>query len=213
MVINWQTLPALSEYSETVSLMEECVSKVILGEEKPLVMLVEHKPVYTAGTSAAATDILAESDIPVIYTGRGGKITYHGPGQRVIYPILDLKLPPFNRDLKKYVRFLENWIIKVLKAYNISGYCYNDSSMVGVWVNTEAGPRKIAAIGIRVKKWVSYHGVAINISTDLSNYKHIVPCGIRGFGVTSLAKLGVNTTLEEFDQYLINCFPEAILSV
>lgn len=199
--MQWITLPNLSPYNSTIEMMEERLQQVIDGVAEQAIYFLEHEDVYTAGTSANPEDLLQKTNIPVVSPGRGGQFTYHGPGQRVIYPVLDLKQPPFNQDLKRYVKFLEQWMINIAACYNLDAKIYDDSSLVGVWVDTPKGPCKIAAIGIRVKKWVSYHGVAFNISTDLTKYKAIVPCGIRGLGVTSLKSLGIETTIEEWDEF------------
>ena len=199
--MQWITLPGLSPYLETVSNMERKLAGVIDGSKEQCIYLLEHEEVYSAGTSASSEELLKYTSIPIVQPGRGGKFTYHGPGQRVVYPILNLVLAPFNQDLKRYISFLEKWMINIASCYKLEAKVFNNPTLVGVWVDTPHGPCKIAAIGIRVKKWVSYHGVAFNISTDLSKYKTIIPCGIQNLGVTSLQDLGVETSVEEWDNF------------
>lgn len=194
------TLPGTSDYLQTLALMEARVSQVINGTEEEIIYLVEHPDVYTAGTSYKIEELLTPTDIPVIYTGRGGKFTYHGKGQRVIYPILDLSQGNRQKDIKLYVRQLEKWIINTLSYFGIHGYIVPDR--VGIWVKEGESEAKIAAIGVRIKKWVAYHGIAVNIATHLHKYNGIIPCGIKDFPVTSLLKLGVDISLSEFDKAL-----------
>jgi len=195
----WRVAPALVDYPEAVATMETRVAEIASGSTPELVWLVEHPPLYTAGTSADPADLLAASRFPVHRTGRGGQYTYHGPGQRVIYLMLDLsKRQP---DLRAYVRNLEAWIIRTLGAFGVAGERRED--LVGVWVAMPGGGYdKIAAIGIRVRRWVSFHGVAININPDLEHFTGIVPCGVRGAGVTSLRALGVDASMPEVDAVL-----------
>ncbi len=196
----WITLPGLSDYKTTLELMENKVAEVITKISQDTIYLVEHQDIYTAGTNFKDEELLDSGNIPVFYTGRGGKFTYHGKGQRVIYPILDLATDSRRRDLKLYIRFLEQWIINTLRHFGINAYVVQDR--VGVWVKEGAAESKIAAIGIRVKKWVSYHGIAVNISPDLDKFKGIIACGLANFGVTSFCQLGIKIELEEFDQVL-----------
>ena len=195
----WITLPGLMPYNEALELMEHRLHNVIETAKDETVFLLEHPDVYTAGTSYSDTELL-DNKIPVIYTGRGGKFTYHGPGQRVIYPILDLRKPGRTRDIKLYVRNLEQWIINTLLQLGLKAYTIKD--MVGIWILHDDIPSKIAAIGVRVKKWVTYHGIAVNITTNLKNYSGIIPCGIENFPVTSLNKLGVEISMQDFDSIL-----------
>lgn len=185
--------------------MEQRVAAIHAGKATGYVWLLEHPPLYTAGTSAKATDLLDASRFPVYETGRGGQFTYHGPGQRVAYAMLDMKLPsPFNSgspDVRAYVTFLEQWLINSLTHFGIEGRTYPDR--VGVWVDDGNGSEaKIAAIGIRIRHWVSFHGIALNVNPDLSHFAGIIPCGIRQFGVTSLHDLGKNVEMEEVDTVL-----------
>ncbi|RTK92504.1 MAG: lipoyl(octanoyl) transferase LipB [Rickettsiales bacterium] len=196
----WITLPELTDYNQAIEIMNQYVEDIIIGTGPETILLLEHDDVYTAGSSSLESELLNNNNIPVIYTGRGGKFTYHGQGQRVIYPILDLKNANRVKDIKLYVRNLENWIINTLALINIKAYTIK--GMVGIWVGDSKGPAKIAAIGVRVKKWVTYHGIAINISTDLNKFNGIIPCGINNFSVTSLEKLGINISFDEFDKLL-----------
>ena len=203
-----QTSEHLVPYEEAVHAMEARVAAIRDEGAEELLWLVEHPPVYTGGTSAKADDLL-NPQFPVFETGRGGQYTYHGPGQRVAYVMLDLKqrfggVP----DLRAYVKLLENWVIRTLAAYGIEGFIRE--GRVGVWVTTEHGEAKIAAIGVRVRKGVSYHGISLNVHPDLSHYAGIVPCGISEFGVTSLKALGIDATMEEVDAVLVREFEAAL---
>jgi lipoyl(octanoyl) transferase len=198
--LDWISLPGLIDYNIGLDLMQQRVSDVILHKEKETVFLLEHQDVYTAGTSYKANELLSCENIPIIYTGRGGKFTYHGPGQRVIYPILNLGGENRSADLKLYIRLLEQWIINTLQKLDIKAYTLDGK--VGIWVNQNHTPAKIAAIGVRIKKWVTYHGIAININTDLSKYSGIIPCGISNFPVTSLSNIGIKISLVDFDYLL-----------
>lgn len=192
-------IPSTTPYLEALKQQEQQVEWVEKGTEEETLFLVEHPAIYTSGTSANLERDLKEHDnIPLIQTGRGGQITYHGPGQRVVYPILDLRKR--GRDLRSYVEKLQNVIIETLAEFGINAYTTDD---VGVWVQTPSGEDKIAAIGIRVRKWVTFHGFALNIHPDLSHYKGIVPCGITDKGVTSMKALGVQASMAEVDKILI----------
>lgn len=195
----WISLPGLTPYDTALDLMEQKLHNVINGEEETI-FLLEHHDVYTSGTNYNDKELLNNNDIPVIYTGRGGKFTYHGPGQRVIYPILNLNNPNRTPDIKLYVRNLEQWIINSLTQLGINAYIIKD--MVGIWVKHNNTHAKIAAIGVRIKKWVTYHGIAVNVSTDLGKYSGIIPCGINNFPVTSLKELGIETSMHDFDSIL-----------
>lgn len=199
----WISLPGLVDYNSALDLMEQRTLDVILNQKKEAVFLLEHRDVYTAGTSYKNEELIDCGDIPVIYTGRGGKFTYHGPGQRVIYPILNLSNSNRTQDLRLYVNLLEQWIINTLQELGVKAYTINGK--VGIWVNLDSNastPAKIGAIGVRIKKWVTYHGLAINISPDLSKYRGIIPCGIDNFPVTSLANIGVKIEMSDFDHLL-----------
>lgn len=197
---NWIILPALTPYEQAVSLMEQRVTDLINGKCEETIFLLEHPEIYTAGTNYNKDELLGTNNIPVIYTGRGGKFTYHGPGQRIIYPILKLNSGHRKADLKLYIRNLESWIINSLKQISIKSYRLDN--MVGIWTKHNNQHAKIAAIGVRVKKWITYHGIAVNINPNLDHYNGIIPCGISNFPVTSISKLGKNISIQEFDAIL-----------
>jgi len=207
--VDWRVSDALVPYEEAVAAMEARAEAIAVGQAPELVWLLEHPPLYTAGTSAKAGDLVDPERFPVHRTGRGGQYTYHGPGQRVAYVMLDLDRR--RRDLRAYVAALESWIIATLEAFNVRGERREDR--VGVWVRRpERGAAvedKIAAIGIRVRRWVSFHGISLNVEPDLSHFSGIVPCGITGHGVTCLVDLGHLVTLPEVDMQLRAAF-EAI---
>lgn len=207
-MVQFVTLSGLSEYEDTVKLMEDKVASLINKSSKEVVYLVEYKDVYTAGTSFKANELLDPGDIPVIYTNRGGKFTYHGSGQRVIYPIVDLASEWGQKDLKLYIKLLEEWIINSLLYFGIKAFTIN--GMVGIWVKENGVPAKIASIGVRVRKWIAYHGIAVNISTNLDMFSGIIACGLRDVPVTSLKKLGVDITLEQFDKVIKDKFFEIL---
>ncbi|MSP33734.1 MAG: lipoyl(octanoyl) transferase LipB [Rickettsiales bacterium] len=176
-------------FNDAVSFMEKRVAQIIAGEANQLIWIVEHPPLYTAGVSARDEDVLQKTNIPIYKTNRGGKHTYHGPGMKIIYVMLDLKkiFAPGAPDIARFVEFLENWVIGFLAEFGVRGEI--KKGRVGIWVENKSREEKIAAIGIKIKKWVSYHGIAININPDLAAFDIIVPCGIKEFGVTSLEKL------------------------
>ena len=204
--VNWRVTDSLIGYAEAEAEMEARATAIARGEADELVWLLEHPPLYTAGTSAKTADLVEPERFPVHRTGRGGQYTYHGPGQRIAYVMLDL-----NRrkpDLRAYVASLEAWLIATLDAYTIRAERREDR--VGVWVRRpDKGPTvedKIAAIGIRVRRWVSLHGISLNVEPDLSHFSGIVPCGVREHGVTSLADLGRIVSLPEVDMALRAAF-------
>jgi lipoyl(octanoyl) transferase len=186
--------------------METRVKNVINHSSEEVVYLVEHNDIYSAGSSFKDSELLNPRNIPVIYTGRGGSFTYHGAGQRVIYPILDLTSEGRKKDLKLYIKLLENWIIDSLSSFGINAFTLN--GMVGIWVKQNRMPAKIASIGVRVKKWVTYHGIAVNISTNLDMFDGIIACGLKDCTITSLKRLGVEITLTQFDEVAKNKFLE-----
>jgi lipoyl(octanoyl) transferase len=204
-VIEWRIGADTVGYLEALEVMEERVAAIRAGGAPELVWLLEHPPLYTAGTSARVQDLLAPRRFPVFDAGRGGQYTYHGPGQRVAYVMLDLQRR--KPDLRRYIWQLEEWIIRTLAQFNVRGE--RRAGRIGIWV---MGPgsreAKIAAIGVRVRRWVTYHGVAINLDPELEHFSGIVPCGISGFGVTSLAALGLTTTMAELDAALRGTFKE-----
>jgi lipoyl(octanoyl) transferase len=205
--IEWLVSDMPVPYPEAVAAMEQRVADIAVGREAELVWLLEHPPLYTAGTSARATDLL-ERRFPVFESGRGGQFTYHGPGQRVAYVMLDLKRR--QPDVRAYVAALEQWIIQTLRAFDIRGERRDDR--VGVWVarpdKGEGFEDKIAAIGVRLRRWVSFHGISINLEPDLSHFSAIVPCGVvdHRYGVTSLADLGRMATTADVDIALREAF-------
>ena len=204
--MEWRISDAPVAYEEAVAAMEARAAAIAKGEAPELVWLLEHPALYTAGTSAREADLVAPERFPVHRTGRGGQYTYHGPGQRVAYLMLDLNLR--RPDLRAYVAALETWIIATLAAFNIRGEVREDR--VGVWVRRpekgEGVEDKVAAIGIRVRRWVSFHGISLNVEPDLSHFSGIVPCGITGHGVTSLVNLGHLVSMAEVDMQLRAAF-------
>lgn len=204
--IEWRVSDALVPYAEAEAAMSARVDAIRAGAAPELVWLLEHPPLYTAGTGARACDLVAPDLFPVFRTGRGGQYTYHGPGQRVAYVMLDLQLR--GADLRAYVRNLEEWLIRTLARFNVKGE--RRTGRVGIWIDEGGGKEsKIAAIGVRVRRWVSFHGVSLNVDPDLSHYRGIVPCGVSEHGVTSLAALGITATLPEVDGALKAAFTEA----
>ncbi|MEM8833975.1 MAG: lipoyl(octanoyl) transferase LipB [Pseudomonadota bacterium] len=204
MTIDWKKSTDFVAYPDAVAAMEERIAWIRAGESNEQVWLLEHPSLYTAGTSSKAEDLL-KPQFPVFETGRGGQYTYHGPGQRVAYVMLDLKKRQKTPDIKQYVCNLEQWIIDTLKEFDIIGE--RREGRVGIWVNRNGSDKKIAAIGVRVRHWVTYHGISINLNPDLKHFNGIVPCGISDAGVTSFNDLGVSATMEELDQALQTCFP------
>ena len=202
--VEWRVSEAPFGYETAVAEMERRVAAIRDGGARELVWLLEHPPLYTAGTSACRDDLLAPDLLPVHKTGRGGRYTYHGPGQRVAYVMLDLERR--GRDVRCYVHRLEEWVIRTLAGFGVRGE--RRDGRVGIWVAGPGGEAKIAAIGVRLRRWVSYHGVAINLDPDLSHYRGILPCGIAGYGVTSLAALGVAATMAELDAALRAAFDD-----
>ncbi|GJD43804.1 Octanoyltransferase [Methylobacterium cerastii] len=204
--VAWRISDALVGYDAAMAWMEARADAIARGLAPECVWLLEHPALYTAGTSAREADLVAPARLPVHRTGRGGQYTYHGPGQRVAYVMLDLNRR--RTDLRAYVAALEAWIIATLDAFNVRAERREDR--VGVWVrrpekgreNGDAVEDKIAAIGIRVRRWVSFHGISLNVEPDLADFSGIVPCGIRGHGVTSLADLGRVVAMPEVDMQL-----------
>lgn len=211
--VEWRVEPGLTDYETALSFMENRAAAIRNEGAAEMVWLVEHPPLYTAGSSADPQDLLQPDRFPVFDAGRGGEYTYHGPGQRVAYVMLDLKRR--REDVRAFVASLEEWIIRSLASFNVKGERREDR--VGVWVvrperpplpNGQPAEDKIAAIGIRLKRWVSFHGVAVNIEPDLSHFSGIVPCGIQGYGVTSLVDLGLPVTMGDYDVALKTAFEE-----
>lgn len=203
--IEWRVEPGLTAYGEAHDFMEARAAAIRAGETPERVWLVEHPPLYTAGTSAKPDDLIDPDRFPVFETGRGGQYTYHGPGQRVAYAMLDLKLR--GSDVRGYVHDLEEWMIRTLATFGVTGE--RREGRVGIWVVRNGGREdKIGAIGVRVRRWVSFHGLALNVNPDLSHFGGIVPCGIAEHGVTSLRDLGVDVTMDEVDRALRTVFEE-----
>ncbi len=210
-MVEWITSEQLVPYEEAIAFMEDRVAKIAVGEAEECIWLLEHPPLYTAGTSAKREDLTEPERFPVYESKRGGQYTYHGPGQRVVYVMLDLNRR--GKDIRRFVTQLETWVIDALASFNISGEIRE--GRVGVWVSRPDRPKtangqiaedKIAAIGIRLRKWVSFHGISINVEPELSHFTGIVPCGISDFGVTSLVDLGLPVTLEDVDVALQQSF-------
>jgi lipoyl(octanoyl) transferase len=208
--VEWVATRELVPYAAACELMAERVDAIAAGHAPELVWLLEHPPLYTAGSSAKASDLLQPSRFPVHATGRGGQFTYHGPGQRVVYAMLDVKRR-FG-DVRAFVGALEDWVIDALADLDVEGRTIKDR--VGVWVRRDdvagEGHDKIAAIGVRLRRWVSSHGFSLNVSPELEHFSGIVPCGIREDGVTSLATLGRGASLETVDNVLRRVFERRI---
>jgi lipoyl(octanoyl) transferase len=203
--IEWRASKTPVEYAVAVEQMEERVAAIRAGAAGELVWLLEHPPLFTAGTSARDEELLEPRRLPVHRTGRGGRYTYHGPGQRIAYVMLDLRQR--GQDVRCYVHQLEEWVIRTLARFEVVGE--RRDGRVGIWVARPAGnEEKVAAIGVRVRRWVTYHGLALNVDPELEHYRGIVPCGIAEHGVTSLAELGIITTMEEVDTALRSAFAE-----
>ncbi|MGY9054212.1 MAG: lipoyl(octanoyl) transferase LipB [Alphaproteobacteria bacterium] len=208
--VEWSVAPTPVPYPDAVAAMEARVAAIRAGTAPEWVWLVEHAPLYTAGTSAKIEDLIEPERFPVFQTGRGGQYTYHGPGQRVAYVMLDLRAR--NLGVRDYVCRLEDWIIATLARFGLRGE--RRDGRIGIWV--DRGPDglggrredKIAALGVRVRRWVSYHGIAINLEPDLSHFGGIVPCGIAEHGVTSLVDLGYPVTMDDLDVALRETFDE-----
>jgi lipoyl(octanoyl) transferase len=205
----WRVAAGLTGYEDAVAAMQARIAGIRAGVEDELVWLVEHPPLYTAGTSAQAGDLRDAGRFPTYAAGRGGQWTYHGPGQRVVYTMLDLtrahgQVPA--RDVRAFVHGLEAWMIAALAEFGVKGETRD--GRVGIWVVDGAAEKKIGAIGVRVSRWVSWHGLALNVNPDLSHFGGIVPCGISEHGVTSLADLGVDATMAEVDAVLRERFGE-----
>ncbi|MEP2656378.1 MAG: lipoyl(octanoyl) transferase LipB [Sedimentitalea sp.] len=212
-MVEWITSDGLTEYETAVAFMEQRAADIAAGKAEECVWLLEHPPLYTAGTSARRQDLTDPDRFPVHASKRGGQYTYHGPGQRVVYVMLDVGKR--GHDVRRFVQQLETWVIAALAEFNVTGHIRD--GRVGVWVvrddkpltATGAKPEdKIAAIGIRLRKWVSFHGISINVEPDLDHFTGIVPCGISEHGVTSLVDLGHPVTLADLDVALRRTFTQ-----
>ncbi len=209
--MEWKITDGLTAYDEALAFMEARVAAVAEGRAEECIWLLEHPPLYTAGTSARIEDLTDPDRFPVHQSRRGGQYTYHGPGQRVVYVMLDLNRR--GRDVRRFVQDLEAWVIATLAEFNLRGEIRE--GRVGVWVTRPDKPRtpggapaedKIAAIGIRLRKWISFHGISINVDPDLEHFSGIVPCGIADHGVTSLVDLGLPVTMDDLDLALRRAF-------
>jgi lipoyl(octanoyl) transferase len=196
--VAWEVSPGLVSYTEAVGHMERQAEAIARGLAGERVWLLEHPPLYTAGSSARDEDLVAPDRFPVFKTGRGGQYTYHGPGQRVAYVMLNLRRR--GGDVRAFVAGLEQWLIEALALLGVEGERREDR--VGVWVRTSGGEAKIAAIGIRLRHWVSFHGISLNVAPDLAHFDGIIPCGVKDRGVASLAGLGLPITMAEADAAL-----------
>lgn len=214
-MVEWTHLPGLSPYAETLAAMEARAAAIAAGTADEAIWLLEHPPLYTAGTSAKVEDLVEPDRFPVFEVGRGGQYTYHGPGQRIVYVMLDVKRR--GQDVRCFVRQLEQWVIAALAEFNVAGEIR--PGRVGVWVPRPDRPRladgsvaedKIAALGIKIRKWVSFHGISINVEPDLGHFSGIVPCGIRDHGVTSLVDLGLPVTMADLDAALLATFARTL---
>ncbi|MGH7153334.1 MAG: lipoyl(octanoyl) transferase LipB [Acetobacteraceae bacterium] len=211
----WRATPGLTPYPEAITTMESRVAAIRAGSAPELVWLLEHPPLYTAGTSARPDELTDPAGFPTYHAGRGGQWTYHGPGQRIAYVMLDLMRPHGRvpvRDVRCYVHGLEEWIIRALARFGIRGE--RRDGRIGVWIAAPAvtPEAKIAALGVRVSRWTSWHGVALNVAPDLSHFAGIVPCGLHGYGVTSLHALGINATMADVDAALHDAWNEVFLT-
>ena len=197
----WKISDQPVAYPDALALMEARAAAIAEGTQSEMVWLLEHPPIYTAGTSANDADLL-DARFPVYRTGRGGQFTYHGPGQRVGYAMLDLRQR--NPDVRAYVQDLEQWLIETLALFNVKGE--RREGRVGIWVERGMKEDKIAALGVRIKRWVTFHGVALNVDPDLTHFSGIVPCGVKAHGVTSLADLGILVTMADVNVALKQAF-------
>ena len=204
----WEASPGLTPYPDAVARMEAIAAGIATGTAPETIWLVEHPPLYTAGTSASPAELLMPDRFPVFPTGRGGRHTYHGPGQRIIYAMLDLGRR--GRDVRAYVAALEGWIIAVLGDFGLPARTI--CGKVGVWVDSPAGPAKIAAIGVRMRRWVTLHGLALNVAPDLAHFSGIVPCGLSE-PVASLESLGIAAAMADVDAAFARHFPAFLAAI
>ena len=210
-MVQWEISDGKVHYNTALEKMDNYVQKIISGDADEKIWLLEHPSLYTAGTSANKKDLVEPNRFPVFETKRGGQYTYHGPGQRVVYVMLDLNKR--GKDVKKFVENLEAWIIHTLAEFNVVGE--SRSGRVGIWVERPDKPKninglikeeKIAAIGVRLRKWITFHGLSINLDPDLSHFQGIIPCGIKEHGVTSLVDLGLSISMTDLDIALTKSF-------
>ena len=217
-MVQWEITEDKVDYEIALAKMDNHVEKMIQGQAGEKIWLLEHPPLYTAGTSADRQDLVEPNRFPVFETKRGGQYTYHGPGQRVVYVMLDLNKR--GKDVKKFVKSLESWITLTLSEFNVTGQ--SRDGRVGIWVERPDKPLKnngaleedkIAAIGVRLRKWITLHGLSINLDPDLSHFQGIVPCGIREHGVTSLVDLGLPVSMHDLDNALKKSFSEVFQKI
>ncbi len=201
--IEWRVSPGLTDYSEALRTMDDRAAAIRAGEAEELIWLVEHPPLFTAGTSADPVELINPRHFPVFDAGRGGRYTYHGPGQRVVYLMLDLDKR--GRDIRRFVHALEGWMIESLAALGVEAR--REPGRIGIWTGFGEEEAKIGAIGVRVKRWVTLHGLSINVAPALDHFGGIVPCGISEYGVTSLAALGKTADMGALDAHLRTAFP------
>jgi lipoyl(octanoyl) transferase len=207
--IEWRISPGLTPYPQALAEMERRVEAIHAGAAPELVWLLEHPPLYTAGTSADSSELFNPQGFPVYEAGRGGRYTYHGPGQRVGYVMLDLDRR--GRDIRRFVHCLEGWLIDALGQLGVEAYAVPDR--IGIWVRQGDSEAKVGAIGVRVRRWVTMHGFSINVDPELSHFSGIVPCGIAAFPVTSLGEMGVSEGQERFDLALRQGFDRFLFSL
>ena len=217
-MVQWEITEDKVDYETALAKMDNHVEKMIQGQAEEKIWLLEHPPLYTAGTSADRQDLVEPNRFPVFETKRGGQYTYHGPGQRVVYVMLDLNKR--GKDVKKFVKNLESWITLTLSEFNVTGQ--SRDGRVGIWVERPDKPLKnngaleedkIAAIGVRLRKWITLHGLSINLDPDLSHFQGIVPCGIKEHGVTSLVDLGLPVSMHDLDNALKKSFSKVFQNI
>jgi len=202
-IFEWKSQKEWIPYPEAMQWMESRVIALQKGEAPPCAWILEHPPLYTLGSRGKEEDVFSSAKFPVFKSGRGGQVTYHGPGQRIVYLMVDLK--SYYEDIRRYVHELEGWIIATLDHFGVKGE--RREGRVGIWVQKEGKECKIAALGVRVQKWVTSHGFALNVNPDLGAYDNIIPCGLSQYGVTSLQDLGISTSMEEVDIILRQTCP------
>lgn len=196
--VKWKLSPNLTEYHTAVNIMNNYIKNIKINKSSEIIWLLQHPSIYTCGRSAKSEHLLNTNNIPIINSGRGGQVTYHGPGQRIIYVMLDLNNR--EKDIRKYIYTLENWMITSLDKIDIKAYTVKNR--IGLWVKGPKGESKIGAIGVRISKWITSHGISININPDLSNYNGIIPCGLKEYPITSIRELDSKIEMHEFDDII-----------